>query len=84
MLSVCQTFDFYTGEQKTSSTVKGTGISADVGAVLTYLANKKEDSKTRKRKILQAAGIGAIARGVVGCYMVRQEAKLRKPFGIRA
>jgi outer membrane protein OmpA-like peptidoglycan-associated protein len=78
VLSVGQTFDPYTGEQKTFSTVKGAVIGADVSAVLAYLANKKKDSKARKRKILQAAGIGAIARGGVGCYMDRQEAKLRK------
>jgi hypothetical protein len=84
VLSVGQTFDPYTGEQKKFSMVKGAVIGADVSAVLAYLANKKKDSKARKRKILQAAGIGAIARGGVGCYMDRQEAKLRKPFGIRA
>jgi outer membrane protein OmpA-like peptidoglycan-associated protein len=78
VLSVGQTFDPYTGEQKTFSTVKGAVIGADVSAVLAYLANKKKDSKARKRKILQTAGIGAIARGGVGCYMDRQEAKLRK------
>lgn len=77
-LSGCQTFDPYTGEQKTSATAKGAGIGAGVGAVLAYLANKNKDSKTRKRKILQAAGIGAIAGGGVGYYMDTQEAKLRK------
>lgn len=77
-LAGCQTFDPYTGEQKTSATAKGAGIGAGVGAVLAYLANKNKDSKTRKRKILQAAGIGAIAGGGVGYYMDTQEAKLRK------
>jgi outer membrane protein OmpA-like peptidoglycan-associated protein len=78
VLSGCQTFDPYTGEQKTSATVKGAGIGAGVGAVLAYLTNQNKDSKTRKRKILQAAGIGAIAGGGVGYYMDTQEAKLRK------
>lgn len=78
ILSGCQTFDPYTGEAKTSATVKGAGIGAGIGAVLAYLTNKNEDSKTRKRKILQAAGIGAIAGGGVGYYMDTQEAKLRK------
>jgi outer membrane protein OmpA-like peptidoglycan-associated protein len=77
-LSGCQTFDPYTGEQKTSATTKGAGIGAGVGAVLAYLANKNKDSKTRNRKILQAAGIGAIAGGGVGYYMDTQEAELRK------
>jgi outer membrane protein OmpA-like peptidoglycan-associated protein len=78
VLSGCQTFDPYTGEQKTSATAKGAGIGAGVGAVLAYLTNQNKDSKTRKRKILQAAGIGAIAGGGVGYYMDSQEAKLRK------
>ena len=78
VLSGCQTFDPYTGEQKTSATAKGAGIGAGVGAVLAYLTNKDKDSKTRNRKVLQAAGIGAIAGGGVGYYMDTQEAKLRK------
>jgi outer membrane protein OmpA-like peptidoglycan-associated protein len=78
VLSGCQTFDPYTGEQKTSATSKGAGIGAGVGVVLAYLANKNKNSKTRKRKILQAAGIGAIVGGGVGYYMDTQEAKLRK------
>jgi outer membrane protein OmpA-like peptidoglycan-associated protein len=78
VLSGCQTFDPYTGEQKTSATAKGAGIGAGVGAVLAYLANKNEDSRTRNKRILQTAGIGAIAGGGVGYYMDTQEAKLRK------
>ena len=78
ILSGCQTYDPYTGEEKTSATVKGAGIGAGIGVVLAYLSNKNKDSKTRKRKILQAAGIGAIAGGGVGFYMDTQEAKLRK------
>lgn len=78
VLSGCQTFDPYTGEQKTSATTKGAGIGAGVGAVLGYLANKNEDSRTRNKRILATAGIGAIAGGGVGYYMDTQEAKLRK------
>ena len=77
-LSGCETFDAYTGEKKTSSTAKGAGIGAGIGAVLAYLSNKDESSKTRKRKVLQAAGIGAIAGGGIGYYMDSQEAKLRE------
>ena len=77
-LSGCETFDAYTGEKKTSSTAKGAGIGAGIGAVLAYLSNKDESSKTRKRKVLQAAGIGAIAGGGIGYYMDSQEAKLRQ------
>jgi outer membrane protein OmpA-like peptidoglycan-associated protein len=78
VLSGCQTFDPYTGDAKTSATVKGAGIGAGIGAVIAYLANKDEDSDTRNKKVLQAAGIGAIAGGSVGYYMDTQEAKLRK------
>jgi len=77
-LSGCETFDPYTGEKKVSSTAKGASIGAGIGAVLAYLSNKDESSKTRKRKVLQAAGIGAIAGGGIGYYMDSQEAKLRK------
>ena len=78
MLAGCQTYDPYTGEEKVSNTAKGAGIGAGIGAVLAYVANQDESSKTRKRRVLQAAGIGAIAGGGVGYYMDRQEAELRK------
>lgn len=77
-LSGCETFDAYTGEQKTSSTAKGATIGASVGAVLAYLKNKDEPSKRRKKRMLEAAGIGAIAGGGIGYYMDSQEAELRK------
>lgn len=78
LVSGCQTFDAYSGEQKTSNTAKGAGIGAGVGAVLAYLTNRKKSSKKRKKAMLKAAGIGAIAGGGVGYYMDTQEAKLRK------
>ena len=78
LMSGCQTFDAYTGEQKTSSTAKGAGIGAGIGAVLGYLTNRNESSKKRKKAILKGAGIGAIAGGGVGYYMDTQEAKLRQ------
>ena len=78
VVSACQTYDPYTGEQKTSNAAKGAGIGAGVGAVLAYLTNRKESSKTRQKRMLQAAGIGAIAGGGIGYYMDTQEAKLRK------
>lgn len=77
-LSGCQTFDAYTGEQKTSSTAKGAGIGAGVGAVLAYMRNKDKSSTDRKKAMLKGAGIGAIAGGGVGYYMDSQEAKLRQ------
>lgn len=74
----CSTYDAYTGEKKTSATAKGAGIGAGVGAVLAYLKNRDADSDKRRREILKAAGVGAIAGGGVGYYMDAQEAKLRK------
>lgn len=77
-LTGCETFDAYTGEKKVSSTAKGAGIGAGIGAVLAYVKNKDEPSKRRKQRMLEAAGIGAVAGGSVGYYMDTQEAKLRK------
>jgi outer membrane protein OmpA-like peptidoglycan-associated protein len=77
-LPACTTFDAYTGEEKTSKTATGAGIGAGVGAVAAYLRNRDASSKDRKRRMLQGAGIGAIAGGGVGYYMDTQEAKLRK------
>lgn len=78
LASGCQTFDPYTGEEKTSNTVKGAGIGAGIGAVLGYLTNQNKSSKERKEAMLKGAGIGAIAGGGVGYYMDTQEAELRK------
>lgn len=77
-LSGCETYDPYTGEKETSKTAKGAGIGAGIGVVLAYLKNKDKSSKKRKKRMLEAAGIGAIAGGGIGYYMDRQEAKLRK------
>ena len=77
-LSGCETFDPYTGEKKTSNTAKGAGIGAGIGAVIAYIDNKDKSSKKRQKRMLEAAGIGAIAGGGIGYYMDTQEAKLRK------
>ena len=77
-LSGCETYDPYTGEKEVSKTAKGAGIGAGIGVVLAYLDNKDKSSKKRKKRMLEAAGIGAIAGGGIGYYMDRQEAKLRK------
>ena len=77
-ISGCETFDAYTGESKTSSTAKGAGIGAGIGAALAYIKNKDKSSADRKKAMLKAAGIGAIAGGGVGYYMDTQEARLRK------
>ena len=78
ILSGCTTFDPYTGEEKTTNTVKGAGIGAGAALVVSYLANKDKSSKERNQRLLRDAGIGAIVGGGVGYYMDTQEAKLRK------
>lgn len=81
MLSGCTTFDPYTGEEKTSSTAIGAGVGAGVGAVVSYIKNKDASSSDRRKRMLTAAGIGAVAGGSVGYYMDSQEAKLRQQLG---
>lgn len=71
----CTTTDPYTGEQKTSKTVKGAGIGAVAGAVLG--AATGDNAKDRRERALKGAAIGGVVGGGVGNYMDRQEAKLR-------
>jgi outer membrane protein OmpA-like peptidoglycan-associated protein len=78
VITSCTTYDAYTGEEKTSATAKGAGIGAGAAAVISYIANKDKDPRTRNRRLLRDAGIGAIVGGGVGYYMDRQEAELRK------
>lgn len=68
----CSTVDPYTGEQKTSSAAKGTGIGALGGAVAGVLIGDN------RKSAMIGAGIGALAGGGVGYYMDTQEAKLRQ------
>lgn len=77
-LAGCSTFDAYTGEKKTTNTVKGASIGASVAAVAAYLDNKDADSTKRNQRILKAATAGAAIGGGIGYYMDRQEAKLRE------
>lgn len=72
----CTTNDAYTGEKKTSTTVKGAGIGAVAGAVLG--AATGDNSKDRRERALKGAAIGGVVGGGVGNYMDRQEAKLRQ------
>ena len=71
----CTTTDPYTGEQKTSKTVKGAGIGALAGAVLG--AATGDDKKDRRDRALKGAVLGGAIGGGVGNYMDRQESKLR-------
>lgn len=72
----CTTIDPYTGEQKTSKTVKGGGIGAVAGAVLG--AATGDNAKDRRERALKGAVIGGALGAGVGNYMDRQEAKLRQ------
>lgn len=75
LLVGCQTYDPYTGEQKTSNATKGGIIGAVSGAVLGAATSSKKDRK--KGALIGAATGGAIGAGV-GYYMDQQEAKLRQ------
>lgn len=74
-LAACTTTDPYTGEQKTSSTAKGAGAGAILGAVVGAASASDEDRK--KGALTGAVAGGAIGAGV-GNYMDRQEAVLRQ------
>lgn len=78
LISACSTFDAYTGEKKASNTAKGAALGASLAALVAYVDNKDKDSKTRRDRILKAAGGGAAIGGGIGFYMDRQEAKLRE------
>jgi outer membrane protein OmpA-like peptidoglycan-associated protein len=75
LLAGCMTNDAYTGNRKVSSTAKGAGIGAAVGAVAGILTGP--DARAHRKNALIAAGVGALAGAAVGQYMDRQEAKLR-------
>ena len=73
--SGCQTFDAYTGEEKTSKTTRGALIGAAAGAVVGLVSG--DDAVDRRKRALIGAGVGALAGGSIGYYMDKQEAKLR-------
>jgi len=75
VISGCETFDAYTGEEKTSNTTKGALIGAAAGAVAGLISG--DDAVERRQRALIGAGVGALAGGAIGNYMDRQEAKLR-------
>jgi len=71
----CQTFDAYTGEEKTSNATRGALIGAAAGAVVGLVSG--DDAVERRKRALIGAGVGALAGGSIGYYMDQQEAKLR-------
>lgn len=75
LLAACTTTDPYTGEEKTSSTAKGAGAGAVLGAVVGAASASSSDRK--KGAVAGAVAGGAIGAGV-GNYMDRQEAALRE------
>lgn len=74
-LVACTTTDPYTGEQRTSRTLKGAGIGALGGAAIGALTGIGGGAG---RNALIGAGIGVLAGGAVGAYQDRQEAQLRQ------
>ncbi len=75
LLTACQTYDPYSGEQKTSNATKGGVIGAVSGAVIGAATASKKDRK--KGALTGAVAGGAIGAGI-GYYMDRQEAQLRE------
>lgn len=71
----CATSNPYTGEKEVNKTSQGAIWGALGGALLGAAIS---GSDHRKQRMLQLAGIGAIAGGSVGNYMDRQEDKLRQ------
>ena len=65
----------YTGEEQTSSAVKGGALGAATGALVGVLASSKHD---RGKGALIGAATGAAVGGGIGYYMDVQEAKLRQ------
>ena len=58
----CQTFDPYTGEEKTSNTTRGALIGAAAGAVVGLVSG--DDAVERRKRALIGAGVGALEVGL--------------------
>jgi len=71
-LASCQTNDPYTGQQRVSRTLIGTGLGAAGGALVGQLVGKD------RKATLIGAGIGALAGGAIGNYQDRQAAALEQ------
>lgn len=75
-LSACQTTNPYTGDPQTSRATSGAVIGGLIGAGLGSLTGS--GSTDRRQKAMVGAGIGALAGGLIGDYMDKQEAELRR------
>lgn len=75
-LSSCQTTNPYTGAPQTSRSTSGALIGALVGAGVGSLTGS--GSTDRRQKAMVGAGIGALTGGLIGNYMDKQEAELRR------
>jgi len=77
-LTGCKTLDAFTGEEKTSSTTKGSAIGAGIGALIGYVSARDKSSRDRRKAILVGAGVGGLSGAAVGNYMDKQEDELRQ------
>lgn len=75
-LTSCQTTNPYTGAPQNSRSTSGAVIGGVLGAGLGSLTGS--GSTDRRQKAMIGAGIGALSGGLIGNYMDRQEAELRR------
>ncbi len=75
-LTSCQTTNPYTGAAQNSRSTSGALIGGLLGAGLGSLTGS--GSTDRRQKAMIGAGIGALTGGVIGNYMDKQEAELRR------
>lgn len=71
VLAGCQTTNPFTGETEVNKTTKGAGIGAAAGLLTSIIIGGD------RKRLLIGTGIGALAGGLVGNYMDRQDDKLR-------
>lgn len=74
--TACTTINPYTNETQTSKAIIGASSGAVVGAVIGIISG--DNSRERRKRALQGAGIGALSGGAIGYYMDVQEVKLRQ------
>jgi outer membrane protein OmpA-like peptidoglycan-associated protein len=76
LISGCMTYDPYTGEQQISKSTQGAVIGAGLGAIAGN--NVKGDRRTRDKAMAGGVLLGAMAGGVIGQRVDKQEAALRQ------